>query len=76
MEELKMLSINIDNPKIEDFVQKEFGGNSENFIKNIYEYMEFHKIKKETDEAREEIKNGLYYDENELFDELAKKYAN
>lgn len=69
-----MLNIAINNPKIEEFVQNEFHGNTDSFVRNMYDYMQFYKIKKETLEAKREIDMGNYLAEDEVFDSILKKY--
>jgi hypothetical protein len=69
-----MLNIAIENPKIEEFVRSEFQGNTEAFVQNIYDYIRFYKIKKETTEARRDIANGVFLQEDEVFDSILKKY--
>lgn len=71
-----MLNIAIENPKIEEFLQNEFHGDIGMFVENIYDFMRFYKIKKETDEAKNEIANGVFVEEDELFDGILKKYEN
>ncbi len=71
-----MLNIAIENPKIEEFVKNEFHGDVGVFVQNIYDFMRFYKIKKETDEAKREIANGVFMEEDELFDSILKKYEN
>jgi hypothetical protein len=71
-----MLNIAIENPKIEEFVLSEFKGNTNDFVQNIYDFMRFYKIKKETIEAKREIDSGIFLEEDELFDSVLKKYEN
>ncbi len=71
-----MLSIAIENPKIEEFVKTEFKGNTEAFVQNIFDFMRFYKIKKETLEAKEEIARGEFLEEDEVFESILKKYEN
>lgn len=68
-----MLNIAIENPKIEEFLQNEFHGDIGMFVENIYDFMRFYKIKKETDEAKNEIAKGVFVEEDELFLKRSKK---
>ena len=71
-----MLNIAIENPKIEEFVKTESNGNVDAFVQNMYDFIRFYKIKKETDEAKKEIANGVFIEEDELFEDILKKYEN
>ena len=71
-----MLNIAIENPKIEEFVKTEFNGNVDAFLQNMYDFVRFYKLKKETDEAKKEIASGIFVEENELFESILKKYEN
>lgn len=71
-----MQNIAIENPKIEEFVKTEFNGNVDAFVQNMYDFIRFYKIKKETDEAKKEIANGVFIEEDELFEGILKKYEN
>jgi len=42
----------------------------------MYDFIRFYKIKKETDEAKKEIANGVFIEEDELFEGILKKYEN
>jgi hypothetical protein len=70
-----MLNIAIENPKIEEFVASEFKGDTNAFVQNIYDFMRFYKIKKETVEAKREIDSGVFLEE-EMFDSILRKYEN
>lgn len=71
-----MLNIAIENPKIEEFVKTEFNGDVDAFVQNMYDFVRFYKLKKETDEAKKEIASGIFVEENELFESILKKYEN
>lgn len=69
-----MRTITIDDPKIREFVNNEFHGDNNLLMQNFYDFLQFTKIKKETSEAQEEIKRGVFLEENEVFDPLISRY--
>ena len=51
-----MLSININNPIIEDFYKKECDNNESKFINSIIHYIETYNIKQSVKKGLEEVK--------------------
>jgi len=51
-----MLSLNINNPTIEDFYKKECNNNESKFINNIMHYIETYNIKQSVKKGLEEVK--------------------
>jgi len=50
-----MLTVDINNPIIENFFKNECNGNKEKFLENIVHYIEIHNIKKSFKKGLEEI---------------------
>jgi hypothetical protein len=51
-----MLSVNINNPTIEDFYKKECDNNESKFINSIMHYIETYNIKQSVKKGLEEVK--------------------
>ena len=51
-----MLSVNINNPTIEDFYKKECDNNESKFIDSIMHYIETYNIKQSVKKGLEEVK--------------------
>jgi len=51
-----MLSLNIDNPTVEDFFAKECNNDESKFINSIVHYIEIYSIKKSVKKGLEEAK--------------------
>ena len=70
-----MLSIRIDNPELEGFINDEYSGNEGSLIRQFVEFLKLQKIKNEVKASLDEIENDDIVEFDEAFKQATSKYV-
>ena len=70
-----MLSIQLNNPELENFVRDEFRGDENTLIYQFVEFLKLQKIKSEVKTSIEELDRDEFIELDEAFEMATAKYA-
>lgn len=70
-----MLSIQLNNPELESFIQDEYRGDENMLMRQFVEFLRFQKIKNEVKESIEELDRDEFIGLDEAFEMATAKYA-
>ncbi|MDD3466971.1 MAG: hypothetical protein PHE67_07460 [Campylobacterales bacterium] len=70
-----MLSIRIDNPELEGFIQDEYKGDDGSLVRQFVEFLKLQKIKSEVKTSLDELDNDDIVELDEAFKQATAKYA-
>ncbi len=70
-----MLSIRIDNPELEGFINDEYKGDNDSLMRQFVEFLKFQKIKSEIEASIDEIDKDDIVEFSEAFKQVMAKYA-
>lgn len=70
-----MLSIQINNPELENFIQTEYKGNNDSLLNSFIEFLKFQKIKSDVNISIEELDSDDVVEFDEAFRQASAKYA-
>ncbi|MDD4884711.1 hypothetical protein [Sulfuricurvum sp.] len=70
-----MLSIRIDNPELESYINEEYRGDENTLIRQFVEFLRFQKIKNEVKTSIEELDRDEFVTLDEAFETATAKYA-
>ena len=70
-----MLSIRIDNPELEGFIQDEYKGDDGSLVWQFVEFLKLQKIKSEVKASLDELDNDDIVEFDEAFKQATAKYA-
>lgn len=70
-----MLSIRIDNPELEGFINDEYSGDEGSLIRQFVEFLKLQKIKNEVKASLDEIENDDIVEFDEAFKQATSKYV-
>ncbi len=70
-----MLSIRIDNPELEGFINDEYSGDEGSLMRQFVELLKLQKIKNEVKASLDELDNDDIVEFDEAFKQATSKYA-
>lgn len=70
-----MLSIQLNNPELESFIQDEYRGDENSLMRQFVEFLQFQKIKSEVKTSIEELDRDEFIGFDEAFEMVTAKYA-
>lgn len=70
-----MLSIQLNNPELERFIQDEYRGDENTLMRQFVEFLQFQKIKNEVKTSIEELDRDEFVGLDEAFEMATAKYA-
>lgn len=70
-----MLSIQLNNPELERFIQDEYRGDENILMRQFVEFLKFQKIKNEVKTSIEELDRDEFVGHDEAFEMATAKYA-
>lgn len=70
-----MLSIRIDNPELESYINEEYRGDENTLIRQFVEFLRFQKIKSEVKTSIEELDRDEFVSLDKAFETAMAKYA-
>lgn len=70
-----MLSIQLNNPELESFIQDEYRGDENSLMRQFVEFLQFQKIKSEVSTSIEELDRDEFIGFDEAFEMATTKYA-
>ena len=70
-----MLSIRIDNPELEGFIDDEYSGDEGSLMRQFVEFLKLQKIKSEVKASLDEIENDDIVEFDEAFKQATSKYV-
>ncbi len=70
-----MLSIQLNNPELESFIQNEYRGDESTLMQQFVEFLRFQKIKNEVKTSIEELDRDEFIEIDEAFEMAAAKYV-
>lgn len=70
-----MLSIRIDNPELEGFIQDEYKGDDSSLVRQFVEFLKLQKIKSEVKASVDELDKDDIVEFKEAFKQATAKYA-
>ena len=70
-----MLSIRIDNPELEGFIQDEYKGDDGSLVRQFVEFLKLQKIKSEVKVSLDELDTDDIVEFDEAFKQATAKYA-
>lgn len=70
-----MLSIQLNNPELERFIQDEYRGDDNTLMRQFVEFLQFQKIKNEVKTSIEELDRDEFVGLDEAFEMATAKYA-
>jgi hypothetical protein len=70
-----MLSIQLNNPELESFIQNEYRGDKNSLMNQFVEFLRFQKIKSEVRTSIEELDRDEFIGIDEAFEMATAKYA-
>lgn len=70
-----MLSIQLNNPELENFIQNEYRGDENSLMNQFVEFLRFQKIKSEVTTSIEELDRDEFIELDEAFEIATAKYA-
>ena len=70
-----MLSIRIDNPELEGFIQDEYKGDESSLMRQFVEFLKLQKIKSEVKASIDELDRDDIVEFKEAFRQATSKYA-
>lgn len=70
-----MLSIQLNNPELESFIQNEYRGDESSLMRQFVEFLRFQKIKSEVETSIEELDRDEFIGIDEAFEMATAKYV-
>lgn len=70
-----MLSIQLNNPELESFIQNEYRGDENSLMQQFVEFLRFQKIKSEVETSIEELDRDEFIGIDEAFEMATAKYV-
>ncbi|MFZ2890556.1 hypothetical protein [Sulfuricurvum sp.] len=70
-----MLSIQLNNPELESFIQNEYRGDESTLMQEFVEFLRFQKIKNEVKTSIEELDRDEFIGIDEAFEMATAKYV-